>query len=372
MRRLPKQGERVLIISPAKDEAEFIEQTIHSLAWQTLQPALWVIVNDGSSDRTGELADQAAEKYPWIKVIHRPAGTKRRVGPGVIEAFYAGLDSVNLDEFDFVCKLDADIHLPHYYFQGLINRFKINPRLGTISGKCFIPVDGELVYERTGDEFTHGTAKLYRRECFQEIGGFVREVMWDGIDCHKCRSLGWEAKSISDPQFAIIHLRQMGSSHKNILHGRRRWGKGQYFMGTSVPYILAITAYRMMERPWVSGGLNILFGYLWAAMTRYPRFQDQAFRRHLRNWQTQRLLNLLMPWKKEKQPEKSKAGYEAIEGTLPTEQMTRPLELMSDDELELELERAAAEIASSAAESLEPSTNTGSSTESEKEVAGKI
>jgi glycosyltransferase involved in cell wall biosynthesis len=288
----PKPGERILIISPAKDEGEYINQTIHSMAWQTLRPACWVIVNDGSSDDTGNLADEAAEKYDWIQVLHRPAGTQRRVGPGVIEAFYAGLDSVDLDDFDFVVKLDADIHLPHFYFAGLIEMFKNNPRLGTVSGKCYIPVDGQLVYERTGNDFTHGTAKLYRRECFQEIGGFVREVMWDGIDCHKCRMLGWEAKSLEDATYSIIHLRQMGSSHKNILHGRRRWGRGQYFMGTHLAYIVAITLYRMAERPWVLGGLNILMGYLWAMITRYPRYEDKEFRKFLRKWQWQKLYEM--------------------------------------------------------------------------------
>lgn len=299
----PKPGERILIISPAKDEAEYIEQTIHSMAWQKLRPALWLIVNDGSSDETGKIADQAAAQYPWIQVLHRPVGTQRRVGPGVIEAFYAGLESVNIKEFDFVAKLDADIHLPHFYFSGLIEKFQQDPQLGTISGKCYIPVDGQLVYERTGDEFTHGTAKLYRRECFEEIGGFVREVMWDGIDCHKCRMHGWVAESVADTQFHIIHLRQMGSSHMNVLHGRRRWGKGQYFMGTGLAYALAITGYRMLERPWVLGGLNILFGYLAAMFSRYPRYQDKQFRRFLRKWQRKKLLKMLPPHRMSANPE---------------------------------------------------------------------
>ena len=310
----PATGRRILIISPAKDEGDYIEQTIHSLAWQELRPALWVIVNDGSSDRTGEIADAAAEKYPWIKVVHRPAGTQRRVGPGVIEAFYAGLDATDLKDFDYVCKMDADLHMPHYYFSGLIEKFEENPRLGSISGKCYIPVDGQLVFERTGDEFTHGTAKLYRRECFEQIGGFVHEVMWDGIDCHKCRQLGWEAKSISDAQFAIIHLRQMGSSHKNILHGRRRWGRGQYFMGTHFAYLLAITVYRMFERPWVLGGLNIFFGYMWAMLTRYPQFDDPAFRAHLRKWQWQKLWGMLkFPRRRKSEPNKE-PGVNAVDG----------------------------------------------------------
>lgn len=317
-------GKRILIISPAKDEGDYIEQTIHSLAWQELRPAKWVIVNDGSSDRTGEIADEAAEKYPWIQVVHRPAGTKRRVGPGVIEAFYAGIDAVNMEDYDYVCKMDADLHMPHYYFSGLIEEFEKDPKLGTISGKCYIPVNGQLVYERTGDEFTHGTAKLYRRECFEEIGGFVREVMWDGIDCHKCRQLGWVAKSISDPQFAIIHLRQMGSSHKNILHGRRRWGRGQYFMGTHIPYLLAITFYRMMERPWVLGGVNIFFGYMWAMITRYPRFRDKAFRKHLQAWQWNKLAKMLRLVPREKSQPQPSAATSEVTGHVPLTQQKMP------------------------------------------------
>lgn len=277
--------ERILIITPAKDEAQYISQTIASLVAQTHRPALWVIVDDGSNDETGKLADQAAQQHNWIEVIHRPAGTKRRVGPGVIEAFYAGLDSVDMTEFDFVMKMDADIEIKAGYFANLMERFRANPRLGTASGKCWVPVDGQLVLERTSDEFSHGVAKLFRRECFEEIGGFVREVMWDGIDCHHCRMLNWDAISVDDPELRIVHLRLMGSSFKSVYHGRRRWGRGQYFMGTHPLYLLGITAYRMAERPWILGGLCILFGYVGAFLRRIPRYENLQFRRFLRRWQ---------------------------------------------------------------------------------------
>lgn len=279
------QSERILIITPAKDEAEYIQKTIASLENQTFRPAMWVIVNDGSSDATGALADEAAAKHDWIKVIHRPSGTQRRVGPGVIEAFYVGLESEDTSQFDFVMKMDADIEIKPGYFENLICRFRANPTLGTASGKCWVPVDDELVLERTSDEFSHGVAKLFRRECFEQIGGFVREVMWDGIDCHHCRMHGWEAVSLDDPELRIIHLRLMGSSFKSIYHGRRRWGKGQYFMGTHPLYLLGITAYRMAERPWILGGLSILTGYITAALTKAPRYENPEFRKFLRKWQ---------------------------------------------------------------------------------------
>jgi biofilm PGA synthesis N-glycosyltransferase PgaC len=279
----------ILVISPVKDEAKYLERTVESMVAQTHRVATWIIVNDGSTDATATIADRAAATYPWIHVLHRPAGTQRRVGPGVIEAFYAGLERADLNAYDFVCKLDGDLDFGPRYFANLMDRFTADPRLGTASGKTYIPVDGIFVFERTGDQFSHGVAKLYRRECFQEIGGFVREVMWDGIDCHRCRMLGWKAESHGDPELAIKHLRQMGSSHKSIYHGRRRWGRGQYFMGTHPLYLLGITGYRMMERPWVLGGLNILLGYTQAWLKREKRYDDPEFRRHLHRWQFQEL-----------------------------------------------------------------------------------
>ncbi len=285
---------RVLIISPVKDESEYLQRTIDSMAAQTARPATWIIVDDGSSDATGLIADRAAAEHPsWIRVLHRPPGTGRRVGPGVIEAFYAGLAQVDLKDYDYVCKLDGDLEFGPGYFADLLARFAADPRLGTISGKTHIPVDDRFVLERTGDEFSHGVAKLYRRECFEEIGGFVHQVMWDGIDCHRCRMLGWKAMSVDDPALAIKHLRQMGSSHKSVYHGRRRWGMGQYFMGTHPLYMFGIAGYRMAERPWVLGGLNILVGYLDAWRRRIPRYNDPEFRRHLHRWQ---LKKIRMAW----------------------------------------------------------------------------
>ncbi|MDX2036738.1 MAG: glycosyltransferase family A protein [Isosphaeraceae bacterium] len=275
----------LLIISPVKDEEQFLERTIRTIESQTLRPTRWIIVDDASSDRTGEIADAAALRHDWISVLHRGGSHGRRVGPGVVEAFYAGLALADLSQYRFLCKLDGDIELQPRYFEDMIRRFESNPRLGTASGKTYIPVDGRFVKERSGDEFSHGVAKLYRRECFEEIGGFVHEVMWDGIDCHRCRMLGWEAVSFDDPELAILHLRQMGSSFKSVYHGRLRWGRGQYFMGTHPLYLLGISGYRMFERPWVLGGLCILGGYVDSWLHRRRQYDEPGFREHLHRWQ---------------------------------------------------------------------------------------
>jgi len=142
---------------------------------------------------------------------------------------------------------------------------------------------------RTGDEFSLGACKCYRVACFREIGGFVAQTMWDGIDCHRCRMKGWTARSFHDPQLRLYELRPMGSSDRSVLRGRWRWGQGQHFMGTHPLYALAIAGYRVSERPWIIGGLLILAGYLTGYVRRCPRYEDLDFRRHLRNWQLARL-----------------------------------------------------------------------------------
>jgi hypothetical protein len=150
-----------------------------------------------------------------------------------------------------------------------------------------------LVEEFMIDEMVAGQFKLYRREAFERIGGFVREVMWDGIDFHQARRHGYRTASLDDPDLRIIHLRQMGSSDRSILRGRLRWGRGQWFMGSSLPHVIASGVFRMREKPYVIGGILIIAGYLLAALRGGARYDDPGFRADLRAWQRQRLRDLL-------------------------------------------------------------------------------
>lgn len=287
--RMAPKSRRLLVISPVRNEAEYLQRTIDSMVAQTVRPAAWLIVDDGSTDATSDIAARAAEQHEWIQLYRRPDRGVRQLGCGVIEAFNDGLSRFNLDDFDYVCKLDGDLEFAPTYFERLFEKYEADPRLGTASGKSWIRRGSRLVWERSSDEMSQGQTKLYRTRCFQEMGGFVGEVMWDGIDCHRCRMLGWKAASFRDPELRFIHLRTMGSSFKSIYRGRLRWGYGQYFMGTHPLYALAITVYRMFERPWIIGGLLIGAGYASSWLRRRPRYEDPAFRRHLRQWQLVRL-----------------------------------------------------------------------------------
>ncbi len=264
-----------------------MRRTLESVMAQSVPPALWVVVDDGSTDETPSILESYRARVPYVRIVRRPDRGRRNVGPGVIEAFYAGLQTVALEEFDYVCKLDLDLDLPPRYFEILMERMEANRRLGTASGKPYFvdPRTGNVVPEVCGDEMSVGMTKFYRVQCFREIGGFVRQVMWDGIDCHRCRLLGWLAESVDDEALRFMHLRPMGSSQKGIWTGRVRSGYGQYFMGTAPLYLFASAIFRLPKHPVLVGSIAMLWGYASSAVRGVTRYQDPEFRRFLRRYQ---------------------------------------------------------------------------------------
>jgi len=264
-----------------------MKKTLDSVLSQSVLPALWVIVDDGSTDETPKILAEYSNQYSLIRIVTRKDRGHRSVGPGVIDAFYAGYETVDIDQFDFLCKLDLDLVMPPQYFEVLIQKMNDNERLGNCSGKPYFidKSSGKLVSEGCGDENAIGASKFYRRECFKQIGGFVRQVMWDGIDGHRCRQLGWIAKSLDIPELRFTHLRPMGSSQKNIITGRVRHGFGQYFMGTGFIYMLVSSIYRMTKYPYVVGGFAMLWGYVKSAIQRAERFDDHELAIFVRRYQ---------------------------------------------------------------------------------------
>ncbi|MEM6660616.1 MAG: glycosyltransferase family 2 protein [Pseudomonadota bacterium] len=279
---------RYLVISPGRNEAAYMRRTLDSIVAQTVRPALWVIVDDGSTDESPEILAEYTAQHDWIRVIQKPDRGHRAVGPGVIEAFYYGLERVE-EDFPYITKLDLDLDLPPRYFETLLERMEADPRIGTCSGKPYIMRGGQLVSERRGDEMSVGMTKFYRKTCFDQIGGFVHEVMWDAIDCHKARQLGWKAVSWDHPDLNFEHLRPMGSSQVSIYEGRRRHGFGQYFMGTDPFYFSATSVFRALEPPYVLGGLAMLQGYFGAMMKGTARLDDPELVKFIRAYQRRAL-----------------------------------------------------------------------------------
>jgi len=283
-------GQRYVLIYPCRNEAGYMRQTLESVLAQSIRPAKWIIVDDGSSDQTPIILAEYSRRHDWIQIVTRGDRGRRVVGPGVVEAFYAGYETVNPDDYDYLCKLDLDLRLQPRYFEILMERMAQNLRIATCSGKAYIDLGGRLVSERHGDETSIGASKFYRVSCFKEIGGFVREVMWDGIDCHRCRMKGWIACSWDEPELRFIHLRPEGSSQENVYAGRIRHGYGQYFMGTGFLYMAASAIYRFNEKPYVLGSLAMLWGWLRSAIQGRPRYEDAEVRQFIHRYQMRALV----------------------------------------------------------------------------------
>jgi poly-beta-1,6-N-acetyl-D-glucosamine synthase len=279
-----------LLISPCRDEATYMRETLDSVLAQSLRPAKWVIVDDGSSDETPRILAGYAARHDWIEIVTLGDRGRRSVGPGVIEAFYAGYRTIKPGDYEYLCKLDLDLRLPPRYFEILCARMAANPRIATCSGKAYVEERGRLVPERHGDDTSLGMTKFYRVSCFEAIGGFVREVMWDGIDCHYCRMRGWIACSWDEPELRFVHLRPMGSSQTSIYAGRMRHGAGQYFMGTGFLYMAASAASRINQKPYVLGSAAMLWGWISSALQRKPQLVDPVFTAALRAYQRRVLL----------------------------------------------------------------------------------
>src|SRR5881397_3760299 len=150
--RTSRASRRYCLITPCRDESKFARRTLDSIANQTIQPSLWVIVDDGSRDETPQILAEYAKKLPYIRIIRRADRGDRKLGGGVIEAFDEGFKSINPDEFDYVCKLDLDLDIPPGYFEELMKRMEANPRIGTCSGKPYMDLNGRLISEKCGYE----------------------------------------------------------------------------------------------------------------------------------------------------------------------------------------------------------------------------
>ncbi|MCJ2015109.1 glycosyltransferase [Methylobacterium sp. J-076] len=284
----PRGGERrYVVIAPSRDEAGTLRTTLDSLLRQTIPPAKLVFVDDGSTDETQAILESYRGRMPYLEVITRVDRGVRKVGPGVIEAFNEGLASVDLSEFEFLCKLDMDLDLPDGYFEGLIRHMDADPVLATCSGKPYFREGGtgQLVSEHIADEFAVGMTKFYRVSAWRTIGGFPISIGWDGIDCHLCRMHGLRATSFPDPDLQFIHLRPMGSSHISLWHGRKRHGLGAWVMGTPPLFMLAATVYRLNKRPRVVGAVAMLLGYLQAWRGGVKRYDVPGYLAFVRSYQ---------------------------------------------------------------------------------------
>lgn len=291
----------VVLVSPVRDEEKLIRFTLDSVVFQTVRPVEWIVVDDGSTDRTAQIVSEYAQKYPFIRLVSRQDRGFRKLGGGVVAAFKFGQSQILTKDYEYVAKLDGDLSFGSQYIEKMLQKFDEDPRLAAVSGKIFREENGKLIEEFIVDEQVTGNFKLYRRNALADIGGFVEEIAWDSIDTHTSRMKGWNTLSFRDPNAWMLHHRLMGSSDRNVLKGRLRWGRGLWFMGYHPLYTLASGVFRMREKPRIIGGLLIIAGYVAAALRGLPRYDNLEFRQYLQSWQLGRLREMLPGKKKLRQ-----------------------------------------------------------------------
>jgi len=285
---------RYVIITPVRDEEKHIEATIDCVLRQTILPVEWIIVDDGSTDQTGAVLDRYAAQYPWIRVVHRENRGFRKSGGGVMEAFYDGYNSRRCDDWEFLAKFDGDLTFAPDYFEKCFEHFVTEARLGIGGGDIYHELNGKLKVEAVPKFHVRGATKIYRRACWEAIGGLFRGPGWDTIDEVKANQLGWETHSFKELQ--LVHHRLTGAAD-GFLRDRVKYGSICFICGYHPLYILARCAYRLVSKPYILGSIAILFGFLKSYFSHTPKVEDEQLIRYLRNQQLRRLFGMQTIWR---------------------------------------------------------------------------
>ena len=283
-----------VIITPVRDEALYIEKTIESVASQTIKPVEWVIVNDGSTDDTGKIIDQYSKNYPWMHIIHRENRGFRKSGGGVIEAFYDGYNSLKSKDWDFIVKLDGDLSFKQDYFEGCFERFRANPKLGIAGGTICHLINGILKPEKNPQFHVRGATKIYRKVCWDAIGGLIKAPGWDAVDEVKANMLGWQSQTFLD--LKLIHYRYTGRSD-GIWGGHVKNGIADYVAGYHPLFMLVKSLRRLIKKPYVIGSLALLYGFISSYMRKGLRVNDENLIKYIREQQMRRLTLRKTIWK---------------------------------------------------------------------------
>lgn len=285
---------KYVIITPVRDEEDYVEATIRAVTSQTILPSEWVIVDDGSSDRTASIIGQYATQIPWIHTVHRINRGFRKSGAGVVEAFYDGYNALHCRDWDFVVKLDGDLTFSSDYFEKCFEHFDREPNLGLGGGDIYHEIAGTLKLEVNPRFHVRGATKIYRRACWEAIGGLWPGPGWDTIDEVKANMLGWKSLSFNDLQ--VIHHRLTGTAD-GILRNRIKKGLVCYVSGYHPLFVAAVCMFRLAQRPYVVGSAAICYGFLKGYCSRMPRVNDARLVKYLRRQQLRRLCGFDTIWK---------------------------------------------------------------------------
>jgi len=277
------------IVTPARNEARSLEQTIQSVAAQTVKPLRWVIVSDGSTDGTDEIVRKYSRQQGWIELVRMPERKERHFA-GKVYAFNAGMERLRDLPYEVIASLDADITFGEDYFAFLLEKLAANPALGLVGTPFVENTSSEMYdYRFVSIEHVSGACQVFRRECFEAIGGYVpvKGGAIDNIAVITARMKGWKTRTF--PEKTCLHHREMGTAQHGLVRARFRFGAKDYCIGNHPAWELFRSAYQMTRRPYVLGGVALAAGYFWASVRRVPRPVSRELMAFHRREQMQRL-----------------------------------------------------------------------------------
>jgi poly-beta-1,6-N-acetyl-D-glucosamine synthase len=288
-----------VLITPARNEEASIEKTIQSVISQTVKPRKWVIVSDGSTDRTDEIIKRYLPVHPWLELVRTPERKERHFA-GKVMAFNAGYEKVRHLDYDIIGSLDADISFDTEYIGFLLSKFVQFHELG-VAGTPFREGNAQYDYRFSRKEHVSGACQLFRRKCFEEIGGYIpiKEGAIDLTAVVTARMKGWRTQTFTEKH--CVHHRTMGTAKNNVYRALFISGYGDYRMGVHPLWQLCRSTYQMSRKPLLLGGSILLIGYLWALAKRAPKPVSKEFvdfrGREQMKWLKEYLMKVFKPSK---------------------------------------------------------------------------
>lgn len=277
-----------VVITPARNEAQFIELTLKSMVAQTIKPLKWVIVSDGSTDGTDEIVSRYTAEHAWIELVRMPERSERHFA-GKVHAFNAGWSRVRGLDYKAIAGMDADISFDEDYFAFLLDKLAADPTLGLIGTPFRDHLNCTYDYRIVSIEHVSGACQLFRRECFEAIGGY-QPVKSGGIDLIavlSARAEGWQTRTFVEK--SCLHHRKMGAEQQTGLSERFHRGRMDYLLGSHPAWEVFRSLYQMKNKPYVVGGILILFGYFWTMLRLNERTISEELISLRRDEQLQRL-----------------------------------------------------------------------------------
>ena len=279
-----------VIVTPARNEEAHIGRLIECVIAQTVRPLRYVIVSDGSTDRTDEIVRSYADAHDFITFVRAEdqVGARKNFGSKVL-AFNAGYATLKGLDYDFIGNLDADVSFPPDYFERLLPRFDADPDLGLAGGDIHEMIAGEARPRIASKDSICGAVQLFRRECFEDIGGY-RPLPRGGIDAAAeimARMKGWRVRVQTD--LPVIAHRPVMTGNKGPLATRFNKGVQNHYLGYHPLFQLAVSAKHLVQPPYVLGGFSILAGYLTSILRRTPHALPAEVVAYLRREQLAKL-----------------------------------------------------------------------------------